>query len=116
MNAADPLRLARLDAPSSPALARDTADLASVVASGRRYAGVALRVRSARAVQVTAARATLEAVIDTAAYQVTGGARSEVGSARPGERLRFFLVWSQGRWRVERVERPRRPAPTPAPP
>jgi hypothetical protein len=104
MNSGDPVRLSALDAPSSPALARDTADFAALAASGGRYAGVALHVRTARALTVTEARATLEAVVDSTAYRVVGTAGSRSAAAHAGAPLRFAMVWVRGRWRIERVE------------
>jgi eukaryotic-like serine/threonine-protein kinase len=54
-----------------------------------------------------AARATVDAVVETTAYRVvdaSGGA--EAHPAVPGQRLRFQLRWSTGRWRVESISGP----------
>jgi hypothetical protein len=104
LNHGDPVALTRLDAAASPALARDSADLAALATRGSRYAGVALHVRTARRVSVTDADATVEAVVDTAAYRVVGGNGARAMGARPGEPLRFRLVWAQGRWRIARID------------
>lgn len=100
--------LADLDAPGSAALDRDTADLRRVREAGVAYAGVRLTVRSARPDTVTTRSATVEAVVDTAAYRVVSAtdARRVVRreAAVRGQALRFVLVWSGGRWLVERVE------------
>lgn len=100
--------LAALDAPGSPALASDSDTLRRVRAAGAAYSGVHLTVRSARTVGATEGRASLEAVVDTAAYQVVSVTddrrvvRTE--QAVRGQTLRFALVWSGGRWLVERIE------------
>lgn len=100
--------LAALDAPASAALDRDTADLGRVRAAGLAYEGVRLTVRSARTVTATQRAATVEAVVDTAAYRVVSASdprqvvRTE--EAVRGQALRFALAWSGGRWLIERVE------------
>jgi eukaryotic-like serine/threonine-protein kinase len=100
--------LEALDAPGSPALERDTADLRRAGADRLAYEGVRLTVRSARAVTVAERSATIEAVVDTAAYRVvstTGGARTvRDEEAARGQALRFALVWSGDRWLVDRIE------------
>ena len=97
-----------LDAPASAALASDTADLERVRAAGLGYAAVRLTVRSARTVAATERAATVEAVVDTAAYQVVSASdRRRVVRTEPavrGQALRFALVWSAGCWLVERVD------------
>jgi hypothetical protein len=96
--------LARLDAPGSPALAQDTAVLRELAESGRSWQGVALQVTSARTVSHSAGRATLDADVGTAAYRVVDAAgRAERHAAVAGGPLRFELVWSAGRWRVESI-------------
>ena len=100
--------LAAVDAPGSPASRRDEGDLRAVRLSGSAYEGVRLTVRSARTVTVSGQAATIDAVVDTAAYRVvavTGGERTVQGHAAvPGPAVRFALTWSGGLWRVERVE------------
>ena len=61
-------------------------------------------MRTARALTVTEARATLEAVVDSTAYRVVGTAGSRSAAAHAGAPLRFAMVWVRGRWRIERVE------------
>ena len=108
--------LAQLDAPGSPALAQDTAVLRDLAESGRSWAGVALTVRSARFLSQTdtgtgtgsgagtGATARVDAVVETAAYRVVDASgRAEVRPAPAAQKLRFVLVWSGGRWRVESI-------------
>ena len=105
MNTASSPDLARLDAPGSPALAADRATLNRLRRSGSSYAGVDLRVRSATALAVTADRASVRAVVDTAAYDVVSDSgHVSPQPARPGEPMRFTLQWVDARWHVERVE------------
>jgi hypothetical protein len=105
MNTASGSDLARLDAPGSPALAQDKAALERLRQSGRAYAGVQLRVRSATALAVTADRASVRAVVDTAAYEVVShSGTTQAQPARTGEPMRFTLRWVDGQWQVERVE------------
>ena len=105
MNTASNGDLARLDASGSPALAQDEAALERLRRSGRAYAGVELRVRSATALAVTADRASVRAVVDTAAYEVVSkSGTTQAQPARSGEPMRFTLRWVDGRWQVERVE------------
>jgi hypothetical protein len=96
--------LARLDAPGSAALAQDGALLRDVEASGQTWQGVALTARSARTVAHTATAATLDAVVDTAAYRVVDASgREQQRAAVPGKLMRFELVWSAERWRVASI-------------
>jgi hypothetical protein len=106
MNAADLAALRGFDAPASPALDADTVDLAGLVTTGTRYAGVTLQVRSARTVTAGATRAVVEAVVDTGAYRVLGGHETTPVRATPGSPLLFTLVLVQGQWRVFRVDPP----------
>lgn len=96
--------LAELDAPGSVALAQDTAVLERLAASGQAWEGVALTATSARTVTHTATRATVDAVVGTAAYRVVDASgRAQRRPAVGGQELRFELVWSAGRWRVESI-------------
>jgi hypothetical protein len=96
--------LARLDAPGSGALAQDAALLRELEASGRTWQGVELTVRSARSVTHTATSATVDAVVETAAYRVVDrSGRAQALSAEAGEEMRFKLIWSAGRWRMESI-------------
>jgi len=105
MNAASSTDLALLDVPGSPALAADRATLDRLRRSGSSYAGVALRVRSATVVAVTADRARVRAVVDTAAYDVVSDSGPPLPQpARAGDPMRFTLRWADARWQVERVE------------
>ncbi len=104
MESASPLDLARLDAPGSPALAADSATLARLRSTGQTYEGVHLVVRGARATEVTARDATVEAVVDTAPYRVVADGVARRGAPVAGQRLRFSLVRPEGRWLVARVD------------
>ncbi|NYG05642.1 hypothetical protein BJ986_000129 [Phycicoccus badiiscoriae] len=99
--------LARLDAPGSDALARDTALLHALDASGQSWQGVALTVTSARTLGHTATTASVAAVVGTAAYRVVDAAgRAQARPAVVGEELRYELRWSSGRWRVAGISGP----------
>jgi hypothetical protein len=106
MGTADLTALSRLDAPHSEAMARDSAALRAMAERGERYDGVRLQVRSARLMSVSATAATIDAVVDTAAYRVVsaGGTREE--PAAGGHVLRFALAWVGGRWLVASVRAP----------
>jgi hypothetical protein len=96
--------LARLDAPGSAALSQDAALLRDLDASGRTWQGVTLTARSARSVTHTATSATVDAVVETAAYRVVDrSGRAQALPAVAGEEMRFELVWSAGRWHVESI-------------
>ncbi len=99
--------LARLDAPGSDALAQDRTLLRSLAASGQNWQGVALTVTSARTVSHTPERATIDAVVETAAYRVVDASgRVQQRPAVAGEELRFELSWAERRWRVESITSP----------
>ncbi len=96
--------LAQLDAPGSEAFAQDTALLKGLAASGQSWQGVALSVTSARTVSQIATSATVDAVVQTAAYRVVDGSgRAQQRPAVGGEEMRFTLDWSAGRWRVASI-------------
>ena len=104
MTGRSPTLLAMLDAPGSEALAQDSALVADLRAAGTSWEGVRFVVAEAHPVAHTATTATVEAVVGTAAYRVVGAdGRSEMRAASRGRPMRFALVWSDGRWRVERV-------------
>ena len=107
MASRSPTALARLDAPGSAALAQDRALLTGLAASGQSWQGVALTVTSASTVSHTPERATIDAVVETAAYRVVDASgRVQRRPAVAGEELRFGLVWAAGRWRVETITSP----------
>ncbi|GAA2160982.1 serine/threonine-protein kinase [Pedococcus bigeumensis] len=96
-----------LDAPGSGALAQDAALLADLTASGTSWQGVRFEVTDATTVLHREGEVTVDAVVGTAAYRVvsaTGEVRTR--AAVPGLAMRFVLVWSGGRWRVDRVSEP----------
>jgi hypothetical protein len=100
-------QLALLDAPGSPALAQDTAVLRDLAESGQTWQGVTLTVGSARSVSHTGTTATVDAVVETAAYRVVDvSGRTQLRPALAGQHLRFALVWSGGRWRIESITGP----------
>ena len=104
MTSRSPSLVARLDAPGSEALAQDTALVAELSAAGTSWEGVRFVVGEAHAVAHGATTATVDAVVGTAAYRVVGGDGSkEARAAARGRPMRFALVWSDGRWRVDRV-------------
>lgn len=102
----DTTLLERLDAPASPALRQDAALLADAATAQRTYRHADLRIVGARTVDADAAHATIEAVVDTAPYQVVSGSRVTWHPAVVAQSLRFVLSWSGGRWRVRSVARP----------
>jgi eukaryotic-like serine/threonine-protein kinase len=105
MNTSSSSDLARLDVTGSPARAQDEVALDRLRESGRAYAGVELRVRRATALAVTADRASVRAVVDTAAYEVVSkSGTTQTQPARPGQPMEFTLRWVDGRWQVEQVE------------
>ena len=107
MNSRSPRLVAELDAPASGALAQDTALLADLTASGTTWQGVRFEVSDARTVAHAGTTATIDAVVGTAAYRVveaTGQVATRAAMA--GVPMRFELLWSGGRWRVDRVSAP----------
>ncbi len=107
MTSGSTTQLALLDAPGSVALTQDTTLLRDLAMSGQSWEGVTLSVRSARYVSRTGARATVDAVVETAAYRVVDASgRVQVRPAPPVRELRFVLAWSDGRWRVESITGP----------
>ncbi|HET8766514.1 MAG TPA: protein kinase, partial [Pedococcus sp.] len=101
--AGDPTRLDALDVPGSQALHQDVAALRDLAARHQRYEGVRLTARTARLVTVSPTTATIEASVDTAAYQVVGAGRVEHRPATTGQPLRLALAWHDGRWKVDSV-------------
>jgi serine/threonine protein kinase len=99
-------RLGDLDAPGSQALRQDTDALRQLTARHQRYAGVRLTARAVRLVTVSATKATVDASVDTAAYEVVGTGRVEHRPAATGRPLRLLLVWHDGRWKVDAVTDP----------
>ncbi|MGN6301671.1 MAG: protein kinase domain-containing protein [Angustibacter sp.] len=104
--AGDPTRLGDLDAPGSQALRQDTDALRDLADRHQRYEGVRLTARTARLVTVSATKATIDASVDTAAYEVVGNGRVEHRPAATGRPLRLLLVWHDGRWKVDAVTDP----------
>ncbi|MFC8504067.1 protein kinase [Pedococcus sp. NPDC057267] len=103
VEAGDPARLGVLDAPGSQALRKDTDALRELADRHERYAGVRLTARAVRLVTVSATKATIDASVDTAAYEVVGTGHVEQRPATTGEPLRLLLVWHDGRWKVDAV-------------
>ena len=61
-------------------------------------------VTSARTVAGGTGTATVDAVVGTAAYRVVArSGTAQTRAAVSGQQMRFELVWSGGRWRVDRV-------------
>ena len=96
--------LAELDVPGSSALARDAELIADLVATGTSWEGVRFEVTSARTVAGGTGTATVDAVVGTADTGWWGrSGTAQPRAAVPGQPMRFELVWSGGRWRVDRV-------------
>ena len=102
----DRARLGDLDAPGSTALRQDTDALRELADRHERYAGVRLTARTVRLVTVSATKATIDASVDTAAYEVVGNGRVEHRPAAKGRPVRLLLVWHDGRWKVDSVTDP----------
>ncbi|GGB89108.1 hypothetical protein N798_08320 [Knoellia flava TL1] len=96
-------RLVEVDAPRSPAHARDTEVLSEVQRSGRRYVGLSFVVRDARLESASEDRATLLAAIDTSAHVVRGPLGDLRRPAVTGAPLLLDLVHTASGWRVAEV-------------
>jgi len=96
-------RLVEVDAPRSPALARDTEVLAEVQRSGRRYVGLSFAVRDARLESGSGDRATLRVAIDTSAHVVRGPGGDVSRPAVGGTPVLLDLVRTASGWRVHDV-------------
>lgn len=95
--------LERLDAPGSPAAERDRELIGTLTASGSRYRGVDLAVRSAQLERAEGRVAVLRMTSDAAAYTVVGPEGEEQRPAAHGQQVDLVLVWETGAWRVRDV-------------
>lgn len=95
--------LAGLDVAGSEALRTDTSALTDLRHRGRTYREVVFVVRQARTLSFQAPSATIEAVVDTAAYTVVYAAGAARHAATGGGPMRFSLRWQEERWKIERV-------------
>jgi hypothetical protein len=96
-------RLVEVDAPGSPALARDTDLLAEVQRSRQRYVGLAFVVREAELVAEQGAVVTVRTRIDTGAHVVrspSGDVRRPAVAAAP---VLLDVVHTPSGWRVHDV-------------
>jgi hypothetical protein len=98
-----PDELVGLDVVGSAAWHTDTTLLADLRRHGRSYRDVAFVVRQARTNAFDAQVATIEAVVDTAAYSVGDAAGTTTHAAIAGRLMRFSLRWQDQRWRIEQV-------------
>lgn len=95
--------LERLDAPGSPAAEQDRKLIETLTASGSRYRGVDLAVRSAQLERAGGRVAVLRMTSDAAAYTVAGPEGEEQRPASHGQQVELVLVWDTGAWRVREV-------------
>ena len=96
--------LASLVEPGSAAAERDAELLEHLRASGDRYRGVELVVRSAELQRTKGETAVLRTTIDERAYTVRHlDGTSERQGARRGQQVDLVLVWHEGEWRVRDV-------------
>lgn len=97
-------RLVEVDAPGSPALARDTEVLAGVQRAQQRYVGLAFDVREAVVVGAGKAGAvTVRARIDTGRHVVRGPGGDEPRPASSAAPVLLDLVRTPSGWRVHEV-------------
>lgn len=96
--------LDRLAEPGSPEDRRDRDLIEQLSASGDRFDGVDLKVRSARLERSSGSTAVLRTTTDESAYTVVSsdGTR-ERHRARPDQRVDLVLVWHEEKWRVRDV-------------
>lgn len=96
-------RLVEVDAPRSPALARDTEVLAGVQRAGQRYAGLTFVVRDAAVVATSDGVTTIRTTIDTGAHVVRGPGGDQPRSAASAPAVLLDLVHTDSGWRVHDV-------------
>ncbi|KGN38901.1 serine/threonine-protein kinase [Knoellia aerolata] len=96
-------RLVEVDAPGSPALARDTEVLAGVQRARQRYVGLTFVVREASVVGEDADVVTVRARIDTGAHVVRGPRGDEPRPATSAAPVLLDLVRTGSGWRVRDV-------------
>jgi len=100
----DESALVRLDEPGSPAAERDRELVAELRASGARYRGLRMTVRSVSLQSTSGDRAVVRTVVDESAYDVVGADGSRTSrSARRGQEVDLVLVWHDAAWRVRDV-------------
>lgn len=96
-------RLVELDAPRSPALARDTEALAGVQQSGQRYVGLGFVVRDATVTSHGGGVVTIRTRIDTRAHVVRGPSGEVRRPAAAAAPVLLDLVHTGSGWRVHDV-------------
>ncbi|KGN38857.1 serine/threonine-protein kinase [Knoellia subterranea] len=96
-------RLIEVDAPRSPALARDTEVLAGVQRANQRYVGLTFTVREAQFVGEAAGVATLRVRIDTGAHTVRGPGGDVSRPAVAAGPVLLDVVRTDSGWRVRDV-------------
>ncbi|GAA4123554.1 hypothetical protein GCM10022415_28800 [Knoellia locipacati] len=96
-------RLVEVDAPRSPALARDTEVLAAVQRARQRYVGLAFTVRDAEVVARRGVIVTIRTRIDTGAHVVRGPAGEVARPPAAGAPVLLDVVHTDSGWRVHDV-------------
>lgn len=99
-------RLVEVDAPRSPALARDTEVLAGVQRAQQRYVGLSFAVREATVVAQSKSVTTVRARIDTGAHVVRDPGGDEPRPATSAAAVLLDLVHTASGWRVQDVRSP----------
>jgi len=95
--------LVEVDAPRSPALARDTEVLAGVQRARQRYVGLVFTVRDAEVLAQRGAIVTLRTRIDTGAHVVRGPAGEVARPDATGAPVLLDVVRTASGWRVHDV-------------
>ena len=96
-------RLVEVDAPRSPALARDTEVLAGVQRARQRYVGLVFTVRDAEVLAQRGATVTIRTRIDTGAHVVRGPAGEVARPDATGAPMLLDVVRTASGWRVHDV-------------
>ena len=96
-------RLVEVDAPHSPALARDTEVLAGVQRARQRYVGLTFAVREATVLEQGKGVVTVRARIDTGAHVVRDPGGDEPRPATAAAAVLLDLVHTGSGWRVQDV-------------
>jgi hypothetical protein len=96
-------RLLEVDAPGSPALARDTEVLAGVQRAQQRYVGLTFVVREATVTGQQKGVVTVRSRIDTGAHVVRSPAGDQPRPASSAAAVLLDLVHTESGWRVREV-------------
>lgn len=102
----DSTRLRELSAPECSACANIAAAIDRERATGRRYTGGEVTIRSAEAVEDDPQRTSVTLIYDSAPLvQVSGPPADVVDKGQIGNRLEVQVVRTGASWRVSRVEK-----------